>query len=139
MLRALSIPLSLLLPALWTVPTSDPSIAGRATYYSPGLMEQVAANRGITLAGYAGGVALNRARDLRRAVWIEWAGGPITGPYLVVDCAARGTDYELRERLHLILEVDAQTAQARGFFDVGPVPVTVWFTNPRPADQQDAN
>ena len=118
-----------LLPALWTIPTADPTIAGRATHYSPGLMETVAANRGISLEGHAGGVALNRAGDLRRTVWLEWRDGSIEGPFLVVDCAQRD-HFAAREDTRLIVEVDYQTADARGFAGIAPVSVTVHFLPP---------
>lgn len=118
--------LAALSPVLWPVPTEEPTIQGGATYYAPGLMEQVAARRGLDLEPYAGGVALNRAGDLGRQVVLQWEDGTITGPYLVVDCA-RSDHYDDRLRQNYVVEVDAQTAQLRGFFGVGPVPVTVWF------------
>lgn len=115
--------------ALWTVPTSEDVVQGRATYYADGLMEQVAANRGLSLSGYRGGVALNRAGDRGRQVWLEWSDGTVAGPYLVVDCAERRHMGE-RERQGLVVEVDAQTARLRGFYGVGPVAVQVWFVEP---------
>lgn len=122
--------LALAVAALWTVPSSDDRLDGRATYYDEGLMEQVAANRGKSLEGYAGGVALNRAGDVGRRVWLQWGDGTTTGPHLVVDCANR-RHFGERERQGLVVEVDAQTAQRRGFYGVGPVPVAVWFVEPR--------
>jgi hypothetical protein len=115
--------------ALWSTPTSDQALDGRATYYSQGLMEQVAANRGMSLEGYAGGVALNRAADLRRTVWLEYQ-GDITGPYLVVDCAQRGAHYEERERRGLIAEVSFE--QAGAWHMLGPTDVRVLFSLPDP-------
>jgi hypothetical protein len=115
--------------ALWTIPTSEPSIAGWTTYYAPDVMEQVAANRGMDLTGYAGGVALNRRGDLGRKIWIRWGDGTVEGPFLVVDCAAR-QDYPARETAGLVLEVDAQTARRSRFFGIGPVPVVVHFVYP---------
>lgn len=76
-LRVLS---ALLLPAAWSEPTPMTFLDGYATYYAPGLMEKVAANRGIDLQAYLGGVALNRAGDLGRAVWLEWGPGQVEGP-----------------------------------------------------------
>jgi hypothetical protein len=110
----------------WLLPTSQSTIAGQATYYDPGLMEQVAANRHMDLTGYLGGVALNRAGDLGRDVWLEWEDGTIQGPFLAVDCANR-RHFEEREAQGYIVEVDAQTAQERGFYGVGPVDVRVHF------------
>ena len=105
--------------------TSQDSLHGRATYYSPGLMETVAANRGMDLTGYLGGVALNRRGDLGRIVWLEWPGG-IEGPFLVVDCAQE-RHYKRRESKRLVVEVDAQTAMRQGFYGVGPWEVRVYF------------
>lgn len=115
-----------LVPALWTVPTAEPSIQGYATYYAPGVMEQVAAYRGYDLSNYAGGVALNRAADLGRQVVILWQDGTVSGPYLVVDCARRD-HCDTRESQNYVIEVDAQTAQEHSFYNSSPVPVTVWF------------
>jgi hypothetical protein len=118
--------LTLVSPPLWPVPTAEPSIRGRSTYYAPTVMEEVTAARGLDLSPYAGGVALNRAGDLGRLVLLEWWDGAVTGPYLVVDCARRD-HYDQRESQNYVVEVDAQTAMARGFYGVGPVPVIVWF------------
>ena len=121
--------MAVLAAALWSVPTADDWIDGKATYYAPGIMERVAENRGRSLAGYVGGVALNRAGDLGRRVWLEWGEGEIDGPYLVVDCA-RELHFAEREDARLVVEVDAQTAWRHGFFRVGPVPVRVLFVEP---------
>lgn len=115
--------------ALWTVPTSEPHLDGLATYYSPGLMEQVAVNRGMDLTGYHSGVALNRAGDLRRTVWLTWPDGQVTGPHLVIDCAQRN-HYATRESQRRIVEVAAELAQEIGFYRVGPHPVRVLFRQP---------
>ncbi len=117
--------------ALWTIPTGDARVEGLATYYAPGLMQQVAANRGMSWnrGAYVGGVALNRMGDLRRSVWLERE-GEVTGPYLVVDCAGRGEHYEGRERRGLVVEVAWEVSQAWGM--EGPVPVVVHFEPPAP-------
>ena len=125
-----------MLPALWTIPTAEPSITGRATHYAAGLMELVAATRELSLAGYAGGVALNRRGDLRRQVWLDWRDGSTDGPYLVVDCAQRH-HFADREASDLVVEVDYQTADARGFAGLAPVPVVVHFQQPH-ADPKGA-
>ena len=105
--------------------TSPSNLEGRATYYSPGLMRQVAENRGMDLSGYLGGVALNRKGDLGRVVWLEWDDA-VEGPYLVVDCAKR-RHYKVREWKNYVVEVDAFTAKRHGFYRVGPHPVKVYF------------
>ena len=115
--------------ALWLTPTGEPAINGRATYYSPGLMEQVASNRGMNLADYAGGVALNRRADLGRTVWIIHDGKEY-GPFKVIDCARQGADFEERERRGLVVEVSWQ--QGVEWHMLGPVPVRVLFAAPEP-------
>lgn len=111
----------------WEEQTPGTFIDGKATYYSIRRMEEVAANRGMALDGAIGFVAMNRAGDLGRLVWIE-RDGDITGPYRVVDCAQNGAHYEQREDKRLIIEVSWEQAQAWGMR--GPVPVRVWFQNP---------
>lgn len=118
---------------LWSVPTSDVTISGFATYYAPGLVRQVANTRGIDLVGFADGVVLNRAGDLARTVWLEWADGTVDGPLRVIDCAQRGKHFLEREtrKPPLVVEVSANLAKRRGFYGKGPVPVRVWFQDPR--------
>lgn len=117
----------------WMEATPADYVEGMATYYAPGLMERVAAFRGIDLEGYAGGVALNRAGDLGRSVWVEWV-NPATkrteriGPLKVVDCAQRGAHFEERERANLVVELSFEQGAAWGM--LGPIPVTVWFRWP---------
>ena len=104
---------------------SSGNLEGQATYYSPTLMQQVAESRGLSLEGYAGGVALNRRGDLGRVVWLEFD-GVIAGPFLTVDCVQE-RHYQEREDQGRVVEVDAETAQRQGFYGVGPVSVKVWF------------
>ncbi len=126
---------TMLAGALWGVPTGEVVLEGKATHYAEGRMMEVVGTRGLSLEGYAGGVALNRAGDLGRKVWLEWDGGPysglVDGPFLVVDCAQRGEHYERRQRRGYVVEVDAVLAGLRGFKGWGPVGVRVWFVDPR--------
>ncbi len=124
-----------LLAALWQVPTSDDSITGMATYYAPGVMEAVAVNRGMSIAGFRGGVALNRAGDLGRTVWLEY-NDEIIGPYRVVDCARRGLHFEERERKGYVVEIDYRLARDWHIVGVGPVPVKVHFELPLPRGRE---
>ncbi len=113
----------------WSEPTPGDWIDGKATYYAPRLMEEVAANRDMELDGAVGFVAMNRAGDLGRLVWIE-RGGQVTGPYRVADCAQEGAHYEERERRNLAIEVSWEQAQAWNM--LGPVKVRVLFVPPDP-------
>lgn len=72
----------------WKTPTPDAVVQGRAKYYDPGLMETVAANRGVDLTGYVGGVSLMAHGDLYREVWVTHEGETL-GPFLVIDCVER--------------------------------------------------
>lgn len=116
--------------AAWAEPTQETRIGGKATYYRAGLMDQVAVTRGMDLDGYIAGVALNRAGDLGRVVWLEWEDGSVYGPFLVVDCAQRGEHFQRREQQGYVVEVPAWVARMRGFYGVGPVAVRVWFADP---------
>ena len=110
----------------WNQPTDAEAIHGHSTYYADGLMRQVIANRGLS---HADGVALNRAGDLGRIVWLMWDDGTITGPLPVVDCSQK-IHFENRESQGRVVEVSAKLARERGFYGVGPVGVTVWFQPP---------
>lgn len=76
---------------------------GLATYYNPGMMEQVLDYR--LGAGdidpcpeCVGTVALLRAGDIGRKVWLQPPGGDPVGPFLVVDCARRQDVQPLLDR-----------------------------------------
>jgi hypothetical protein len=112
---------------VWTQPTTVTVEYGVATYCRDGLMEQVADRRGIPLDGRVP-VALNRAGDIGREVWLEWPGGTID-PAIVVDCAERA-DYFKRLQLHRVVEVSADLAKLRGFYGIGPADVKVWYKQP---------
>ncbi len=67
---------------------------GLATFYAPGLMEYVDGYRsGLNqlpdCPECVGRVALLRAGDIGRKVWLQPPGGEPVGPFLVVDCARR--------------------------------------------------
>jgi len=110
----------------WSQPTEVESLEGYATYMNPGMMNTVIDNRGLS---WADGVALNRAGDLGRTVWIVWDDGSVTGPLPVVDCAQEN-HYLERERQGRVVEVSARLAKEKNFYRVGPVPVTVLFEAP---------
>ena len=112
-------------PGDYIAMTDKPTVA---TYMNPGIMQQVIANRGLS---HSDGVALNRAGDLGRTVWLMWDSGEIDGPLVVVDCAQEA-HFEKRERQGRVVEVSAELARERGVYQVGPVGVTVWFSEPPP-------
>lgn len=64
-------------------------LIGIGTYYSTGIMERVAQNRGMSLDRYKDGVALMSPSDLGKTVWLRRPGHGWEGPFLVVDCSAR--------------------------------------------------
>lgn len=107
-------------------PTPGDVIHGKATYMNPGRMQEVIANREL---GWSTGIALNREGDLFRWVYLEWPDGTIDGPLISVDCA-QAAYYETRERQGRVVEVSAELARERGFFGIGPEPVTVWLIKP---------
>ena len=124
-----SVVIALLVGGGWLAPTEAKSIDGTACYYGPGLMKKVARNRGMSLYGYMGGVALDRRGDLGRSVWLRWDDGDIDGPFLVVDCA---------QKKHVggcIVEVSASIAKKRKFFGVDRVPVRVYLEDGPTADR----
>ena len=67
---------------------------GLATYYAPGMMEYVAGYRQTqgqlpACPECVGTVALLRAGDIGRKVWLQQTDGERVGPFLVIDCARR--------------------------------------------------
>ena len=120
---------------LWNTSTPVSHLHGEATYMRSGLMEQVAVNKGLSLDGYAGAVALNRAADLGRVVWLSWEDGSVDGPLLVIDCAQRGKHFAARESQRRVVEVSYEIAQLRGLAGYGPRPVTVSFVPILPSVQ----
>lgn len=108
--------------------------AGDATYYAPGVMAEVYANRLAwgqvqPCAECVGYVALMDCRDIGRLVWLDWGDGR-DGPYLVIDCAAAAHVAGLRER-NRVVEVDYATAMRHHM--AGPVPVRVLWRPPEHA------
>lgn len=69
-----------------------------------------------------GSVALLRAGDLDRKVWIQLENGEVDGPFQVLDVAARHHIPSLLAR-NWVVDVDYDTAMRWGMR--GPVPVTI--------------
>jgi hypothetical protein len=81
-----------LAPGYWE-PSPLPQ-TGLATYYAPGMMEYVAGYRQTqgqlpACPECVGTVALLRAGDIGRKVWLQQTDGERVGPFLVIDCARR--------------------------------------------------
>jgi hypothetical protein len=109
----------------WQEPEPIVSKAGYATYYADGLIEAVAANRGIFLRHGEIPVALNRAGDLHRTVWLRWPSGRVDRA-VSVDCAQRA-HYVDRLKQGRVVEVPAWVARREGFYGIGPMPVEIWY------------
>jgi hypothetical protein len=102
-------------------------VTGYAMYYNPGVMEPVVQYRYRTkeidvCADCVGHVALLRAGDINRRVWVQLADGSVEGPFQVVDVAARHDIPQLLQRGWAI-DVDYETAQRWGLNR--PKPVTI--------------
>jgi hypothetical protein len=104
---------------------------GTATYYNPGIMELVLRYR--TRIGQIGPcpdcvgyVALSRAGDIGRKVWIRY-GSDVVGPLLVIDCAAPWDFY----RLDGWWAVDVSWQLAERWRMHGGITVTVYPYDPR--------
>lgn len=121
----------------WVVPTTSPSVEGRAKFYDDGVMEEVAVNRGYISNPYEyetwlkqeeidGGAALMKAGDLGRAFTILWPDGTATR-HISIDCADP-KHFPKRRAIGDIVEVDWQTAQLKGMR--GPVRVRIIFDSP---------
>ena len=124
-MRAIALTVALLSP--WLRPTEEEYLDGYATYMDYGVMDKVISNRGLQ---WPDGVALNRAGDRGREVWLLWGDGSISGPLKVVDCAQRD-HFARKEKWGHVVEVSAELAQERGFYGVGKVPVSVLFEAPK--------
>ncbi len=81
-----------IVPGYWE--RSALPVTGLATYYAAGLMESVQWRREsygqlAACPECVGAVALLRAGDIGRKVWLQPPDGEPVGPFLVVDCARR--------------------------------------------------
>jgi len=121
----------------WRAQTVAAQLQGDATYMAPTMMAKAAMGHGyiadwrdwpgwLESRGYAGAIALNRAGDLGRTVWLVGPDGIIRRVF-VADCAGRDA-YAWRVKNGRIAEVDWMTARAWGMNDL--VPVTVYFEFP---------
>ena len=91
---------------------------GLATYYAPGMMEYVAGYRQTqgqlpACPECVGTVALLRAGDIGRKVWLQAPDGERVGPYMVIDCARRQDVDPLLAR-GWVVDVSYELGQAWG-------------------------
>ena len=91
---------------------------GWMMYYNPGVMERVLdfrrkARHVTQCPECIGYVAMLRAGDLDRRIWIEREGRPLEGPFWVIDVAAPQHVGQLLER-GWIVDVDYETAMRWG-------------------------
>jgi hypothetical protein len=120
-------------PGYWDR-TSLPEM-GLVTYYAPGMMDYVANYREQhgqlpPCDDCVGSVALLRAGDIGRKVWLQLPGTDVVyGPFLVVDCARTEDIPDLLDR-DWVVDVSFEVGQAWGL--TGPMDgVIVW---PDPAE-----
>lgn len=102
---------------------------GWATYYAPGVFQQVLSNRNLppcaTCTGYA---AMDDPQYLGRRVWVRnLASGEWAGPLLVADCAKEEDRPRLAAMGHVV-ELDYDLALAWGM--QGPIEVEVRLAPP---------
>ena len=76
---------------------------GLATFYAPGMMEHVLDVRDgygqmLRCPECVGTVALLRAGDIGRKIWLQPPDGEKIGPFLVIDCARQGDIWPLVDR-----------------------------------------
>lgn len=106
-------------------------VQGVAMYYNPGVFQQVldfryANNHLSTCDECIGYVALLRAGDIDRRVWLQREGEIPEGPFWVVDVAA-GKDIPRLLNENWVVDVDHDTAMRWRM--AGPIPITVYDEN----------
>lgn len=102
-------------------------IAGTATFYNPGIADEVYANRlrwghVQPCAECIGMVALLDRETVGELVYLQREGAAAEGPFLVIDCAGRAHRAALVKRGWAV-DVDWATAERWGMR--GPIPVKV--------------
>ncbi|MFZ1755597.1 MAG: hypothetical protein WBO46_13565 [Caldilineaceae bacterium] len=103
-------------------------VQGVAMYYNPGVFQQVldfrfAEDHITECAECIGYVALLRAGDIDRRVWLQREDRMAEGPFWVVDVAARKDIPGLLDR-NWVVDIDHKTAMRWRM--AGPIPITVY-------------
>ncbi len=111
--------------------TSLPSY-GKAMFYNPGVMETVLENRldtGVVdhCPECVGFVAMLRAGDLNRRVWIQLSDSTVEGPFQVIDAADQKHVHMLLDKMWVV-DVDYETAMRWRM--AGPRLITLWDEPP---------
>lgn len=118
---------------LWGLVPAPPATAknnamekrGIAVYYSPGVMERVAANRGLRKPAIADGMAsVPDCSQIGKLAFASVNGG-LVERYFIVDCSAP-RDVARHLQMGLVLEVDYQSAVRNNFQSNGSAPATVY-------------
>lgn len=105
--------------------------SGKATSYSPGVMDSVVQNRirwgqlDITQP-HVGYVALKDKRYIGERVLLEFPGGAIEGPFLVADCGAE-EDHELLDYKRFAVDLSYELAVKYGAVRAPVWGVKVWL------------
>jgi hypothetical protein len=95
--------------------TAQPEhVKGKAVWYAPNIMEATAEWRGMSLEGFAGGVALMSPAEMGEVVWLKRPGFSWEGPFLVVDASARVHMWVTVTHIGEVVEVDWNTARRWG-------------------------
>lgn len=97
----------------WRSPM-PPHATGNAVWYNPGVMQQVADNRGIDLSGYMGGVSLMTPAHDGEQLWFR-RNGVWEGPYLIIDTVRREHALRAIDYVGEIAEVSFETADQWGW------------------------
>lgn len=110
----------------WFTPAPKYSY-GKAVWYGRGVMEGTAYWRQLSLEDYLDGVALMSPADIGKTVWMRRPGHDWEGPYLVVDCAARGDMPRVAGVIGEVVEVGFETAVRWGMVNSDQTQVYKWM------------
>jgi hypothetical protein len=106
-------------------PATKPLKQGFAVLYSPGVMERVAAHRGLTKPPIAEGMAaVTDCSQIGKIAFASINGG-LVERYLIVDCS-HPRDVARHIQQGLVIEVDYESAVRNNFHREGRAPAVLW-------------